>query len=111
MYQSGLRSHGVSLTVSIRVHTVGEQQRKWFCARGHGGLARSACSVLRKCYWEVGKRVNYCNGDLHRTEREASVANQKTGNVSKNALNHGPECILNLNQLLCSGLKLFNSLL
>ena len=54
--------------------------------------------------------VNYCNGDLHRTEREASVANQKTGNVSKDALNHGPECILHLNQLLCSGLKVFNSL-
>lgn len=48
----------------------------------------------RKPYWEVGMRVNCCNGDLHRTEREASVANQKTGNVSKNTLSHGPECIL-----------------
>lgn len=72
-------------------------------ARGRGGLARSACSVLRKPYWEVGMQVNYCRGDLHRTEREAGVGNQKTGNIPKNALSRGPECILHLNQFYTLG--------
>lgn len=62
-----------------------------------------------KCYSEVGMRVNYCNGDLQRTEREAGITNRKTGNVLKNALSLVYSvCILHLNQLLWTGLKVFN---
>lgn len=62
-----------------------------------------------KCHSEVGMQVNYCNGDLHKSEREAGIANQKTGNAPKNARGSGVGCILHLNLLLCSGLKVFNS--
>lgn len=50
-------------------------------------MVKSGYSVLRKPYWEVGMRVNYCSVDLHRSEREVIVVNKKTkpGNVSKNA--------------------------
>ena len=50
------------------------------------------CSGKR--YSDVGMQVNYCDGDLHRAEREAGIANQKTGNVPKNALSAGLGCIL-----------------
>ena len=57
-------------------------------------------------------RVNYCGVDLHRSEREVIVVNKKKKKKQEMSqrMPLSPECILHLNQLLYSRLKVFNSL-
>lgn len=61
---------------------------------------------LGKCYSEVGMQVNYCSSDLHELRKKQVEANQKTGNVTKNALSRCLGCVYSaFDSVVSSGLK------
>lgn len=85
-------------------------------SKGNGSVQEGACWLGKECLFSFQGNVTQklacrlITATVTFTElREAGVANQKTGNAPKNALSSGLGCILQLNLLLCSGLKVFNS--